>query len=96
MLDKTPFSLYLQHHNLRMQATTLRNYVLQKEEKKQKTLSPALLVFPPPCLSIALNPNPKLGHQDADDLGMVGLIVPRIRSRMGVLEQALLLLPTSL
>jgi hypothetical protein len=27
---------------------------------------------------------------------MVGLIVPRIRSRMGVLEQALLLLPTSL
>jgi hypothetical protein len=47
MLDKTPFSLYLQHHNLRMQATTLRNYVLQKEEKRQKTLSPAALVVPP-------------------------------------------------
>jgi hypothetical protein len=26
---------------------------------------------------------------------VVGLIVPRIRCRMGVLEQALLLLPTS-
>ncbi len=78
-----------------MQATTLRNYVLHKEEKRQKTLSPAVLVFPP-CLSTALNPNPKLGHQDADDLVVVGLIVPRIRCRMGVLEQALLLLPTSL
>jgi hypothetical protein len=47
MLDKTPFFLYLQHHNLRMQATTLRNYVLQKEEKRQKTLSPAALVVAP-------------------------------------------------
>jgi hypothetical protein len=47
MLDKIPFSIYLQHHNLRMQATTLRNYVLQKEEKRQKTPSPAALMFPP-------------------------------------------------
>ncbi len=79
-----------------MQATTLRNYVLQKEEKRQKTLSPAAPMFPPLSLYLALNPNPKLGHQDADDLVVVGLIVPRIRCRMVVLEQALLLLPTSL
>ncbi len=67
-----------------------------KKKRKDRRLFRQQLWWSPPCLSIALNPNPKLGHQDADDLVVVGLIVPRIRCRMGVLEQALLLLPTSL
>ncbi len=67
-----------------------------KKKRKGRRLFSQQFWCSPPCLSTALNPNPKLGHEDADDLVAVGLIVPRIRCRMSVLEQALLLLPTSL